>query len=266
MTTGALIFAYNNERVDYLALAQWSARNIKRHLNIPTAVVTDRPEAAAMPEFAHVVDETTQGGNHRYFHEYKHTLTWYNGNRLDAYRLSPWDQTLVLDADYIVASSALTTVLDSPRDFLAHRWAYDITGGDNFSANNFFGSYHMPMWWATVMMFRRGSEAEKIFATMNMIKCNWAHYCNLYKNTNNTYRNDHALSIALNLINGNNPNYPSIPWRMASSLPGTKIKQLDVDYYRLEYITPANLKKYILIRGQDLHAMEKQQLGEIVAG
>jgi hypothetical protein len=53
---------------------------------------------------------------------------------------------------------------------------------------------------------------------------------------------------------------------MASLMPGTKIKQLDVDYYRLEYTTPANLKKYILIRGQDLHAMEKQQLGEIIAG
>lgn len=266
MTTGALIFAYNNERVDYLALAQWSARNIQRHLNIPTAVVTDRPEAKTMPEFAKVVTEEVHSSNQRYFHEYKNSLSWHNENRMDAYRLSPWDQTLVLDADYIVASNALNTALESSRDFLAHRWAHDATDVNNFLANNFFGNYRMPMWWATVMMFRRSAEAEMIFSTMNMVKSNWEHYCKLYGNTNRTYRNDHALSIALNLINGNNPDYPSIPWSLASSLPGTRIKKLSQDCYRLDYTTPTKLNRYILLQGQDLHAMEKRQLGGIIAG
>lgn len=266
MTTGALIFAYNNEAVDYLSLAQWSARNIQRHLNIPTAVVTDRPEANDMPEFACVVNETTDNDNHRYFHEYRNTLTWYNGNRLDAYRLSPWDQTLVLDADYVVASNQLLTVLESSRDFLAHRWARDITGVSDFVGNNYFGNYRMPMWWATVMMFRRGAESQRIFATMNMIKQNWTHYRNLYSNNRRSFRNDHALSIALNLANGNNPNYPGIPWDLASMLPNTKIKQLDIDRYQIEYTLPDSRRKYIIIQNQDLHVMEKQQLGDIVAG
>lgn len=265
MTTGALIFAYNNSRVDYLAMAQWSAKNIQRHLGIPTAVVTDRIEAKSMPEFAQVINKPTQGSNYRYFHEYNKSLEWHNKNRMDAYQLSPWDQTLVLDADYIVASNTLSTVLESPRDFLAHRWAHDITGMNNFEANNFFGNYRMPMWWATVMMFRRGAEAETIFAIMNMVKLNWAHYCALYANTNSTYRNDHALSIALNLVNGNNPNYPSIPWSIASVLPGTRIKKISEDTYRLDYTTPTNLKRYILVQGQDLHTIEKRQMGAIIA-
>lgn len=266
MTTGALIFAYNNEEVDYLAMAQWSARNIQRHLNIPTAVVTDQPKAHSMPEFAHVVEESTAGNNFRYFHEYRNTLTWYNGNRLDAYRLSPWDQTLVLDADYIVASNTLCSVLASPRDFLAHRWACDITGQNDFVGNNFFGNYNMPMWWATVMMFRRSAEAEKIFAIMNMVKQNWTHYRHLYGNSRATYRNDHALSIALNLVNGNNPNYPGIPWRLASLMPGTTLAQIDTDCYRAEYTTPGGKRKYMIIQNQDVHVMEKQQLGDIIAG
>jgi hypothetical protein len=41
MTTGALIFAYNNEHIDYVAMAQWSAQNIERHLGIPTTIITD---------------------------------------------------------------------------------------------------------------------------------------------------------------------------------------------------------------------------------
>ena len=41
MTTGVLIFAFNNEHIDYLAMANWSAQNIRRHLNLPVAVVTN---------------------------------------------------------------------------------------------------------------------------------------------------------------------------------------------------------------------------------
>ena len=42
MNTGALIFAFNNQETDYVAMAVWSAQNIRRHLNIPTSIVTDR--------------------------------------------------------------------------------------------------------------------------------------------------------------------------------------------------------------------------------
>ena len=149
MTTGALIFAYNNEEVDYLAMAAWSAANIKRHLNIPVAVVTNAP-ADQYTCFAAVIHADTQADNYRYFHDYKKDVTWYNGNRMDAYNLSPWDQTLVLDADYVVASNSLQSVLDSKQDFLAHRLAYDATGLFDFDAHNYFGDYLMPMWWATV--------------------------------------------------------------------------------------------------------------------
>ena len=35
LTRGALIFAFNNEQTDYLAMAEWSANNIRKHLGIP---------------------------------------------------------------------------------------------------------------------------------------------------------------------------------------------------------------------------------------
>ena len=40
MTRGALIFAFNNEKTDYVAMARWSAERIRRHLDIPVAIVT----------------------------------------------------------------------------------------------------------------------------------------------------------------------------------------------------------------------------------
>lgn len=248
MTTGALIFARNNEHTDYVAMARWSAKNIQRHLGIPTHIVTD--------------DSRTDSGS-RHFSD-AGTVTWHNTNRMDAYRLSPWDRTLVLDADYVVASDQLHSVLDSNEDFLAHRWAYDVTGCNNFDGLNYFGDVGMPQWWATVMVFSKCKQAELIFDTMAMIRDNWTHYRNIYKISNATYRNDHALSIALLIVNGHILDYAGIPWQLASLTPGHQLTQLDQDTYRVDFVNSENKKKWIELR-QDFHAMGKQQLGEIVA-
>jgi hypothetical protein len=247
MTTGALIFARNNEEIDYVAMAHWSACNIKRHLGIPTHIVTDNAPNSNTRHFTDV-------GN----------VTWHNHNRMDAYRLSPWDRTLVLDADYVVASDQLTPVLEADQDFLAHRWAYDITGCNTFEGLNYFGNNHMPMWWATVMMFRRSRYAELIFSSMQMIRDNWTHYRNLYKNNSPTYRNDHALSIALGIVNGHILNHPGIPWALASLTPEHKLTQIAQDRYRVDFINTENRARWVELH-QDFHAMGKQQLGAIVA-
>jgi len=248
MTTGALIFARNNEQIDYEAMARWSARNIERHLGIPTHIVTD--------------DSRLDSGS-RYFVD-AGTVAWHNTNRMDAYRLSPWERTLVLDADYVVASDQLKSLLEVDQDFLAHRWAYDVTGRNDFTGLNWFGGNQMPMWWATVMMFRKSRQAELIFESMQMIRDNWNHYRALYKNSKTTYRNDHALSIALGIVNGHTVNHPGIPWALASLTPEHRLAQLDKDRYRVDFVNTQNKSRWIELR-QDFHAMGKQQLGAIVA-
>jgi hypothetical protein len=248
MTTGALIFARNNEQIDYEAMARWSARNIKRHLGIDTHIVTD-------------ATRTDSGSRH--FSD-AGTVTWHNTNRMDAYRLSPWDRTLVLDADYVVASDQLRGVLNCNADFLAHRWAYDVTGCNTFEGLNYFGDVRRPQWWATVMIFNKSKTAELIFDIMTMIRDNWTHYRHIYKNNTPTYRNDHALSIALLMANGHTLNHNSIPWRLASLTPEHKLTQLDQDRYRVEFVNGEGRTRWTELR-QDFHAMGKQQLGDIVA-
>ena len=263
MTTGALIFAFNNEQIDYVAMANWSARNIHRHLDIPVCVVTDK-EPTTPNVFDRVIIAAPVDAGQRYFSDYDSNVTWRNTNRMDAYTLSPWDQTLVLDADYVVASDQLRTVLNSRQDFVCHRWATDITGLRTFEDLNYFGNHRMPMWWATVMMFRRDTSAELLFEMMQMIRDNWTHYRNLYKNPVSTYRNDHALSIALNTLNGHTLCVDAIPGTLASLTPEHQLTQLDADSYRVDFLTPDKKARWITLT-QDFHAMGKQQLGAIVA-
>lgn len=248
MKTGALIFARNNEHIDYVAMARWSAKNIQRHLGIETHIVTDDSRLDAGTR--HFVDAGT--------------VTWHNTNRMDAYQLSPWDRTLVLDADYVVASDQLRGALDCTEDFLAHRWAYDVTASNNFAGLDYFGDAGMPMWWATVMIFNRSHRAQLIFDTMAMIRDNWNHYRNIYKINKSTYRNDYALSIALGVVNGHTTNHTSIPGKLATVLPEHQLTQTDQDQYRVAFNNAKNQPRWIELR-QDFHAMGKKHLGDIVA-
>ena len=263
MTTGALIFAFNNEHTDYIAMAAWSADRIHRHLDIPVAVITDCTDASRLAKFDHVIQADPASGGTRYFDDYKETVTWYNASRSDAYSLTPWDQTLLLDADYVVCGNELKMVLAASQEFMCHRLAWDITGITDFSALNYFGQHKMPMWWATVIMFRRGNTAQYIFDSMKMIKQNWKHYKDLYHITSSHYRNDYALSIALGIVSGHTLKVDNIPWTLASVLPEHEITQIDLDHFEIKYQDQSNLKR--MTWGMDFHAMGKKHLGDIIA-
>ena len=87
LTRGALIFAFNNEATDYISMAAWSAKNIRRHLNLPVAVVTDDPATAALCKFEHIIVTAADTGGSRHFADYNANVTWHNAGRINAYEL-----------------------------------------------------------------------------------------------------------------------------------------------------------------------------------
>jgi hypothetical protein len=184
---------------------------------------------------------------------------------MDVYNLSPYDETLVLDADYVVCSDQLNVLFDIPEDFLATRWAYDVTGLQTFNDLNWFGSNHMPMAWATVMRFNRGLLSKSVFDMMSMIRNNWQHYRDLYGISRSTYRNDHALSIALNTLHGHQGTWPSVPWSLATVVPDHRVECINDNTFKVCYKTSDNKLRHVIIADQDFHAMGKKHLGDIIA-
>lgn len=262
MTTGALIFAYNNDCFDYVRMAAWSAANIRRHLGIPVALVTDQPTDL---EFDRVIIHSSISEDRRWFSDIDQHVPWNNQARPESFDLSPWDRTLLLDADYVVASDQLRVLINDDRDqLLCHRWARDATGVNDFQGLNYFGAYQMPLYWATVMLFNRSKSSQHVFDCMKMIRANWTHYKNIYRDRSKTYRNDHALSIALNIVNGNQQNIAAIPWDLVTVLPECQLTQLDTDHYKVNFTKPDNRPAWVNIKGQDFHAMGKKALGDII--
>lgn len=268
MSIGALIFAYNNDDIDYVKMAAWSARNIATHLKIGTTVVTDNAEVAAKYEFEHVVVADREQGGVRHFADIGHNVPWFNRNRTDAYRLTPYDQTLVLDADYVVNCKDLSVILHADKDFMCHRESFDLSRGQLLDRLNVFGRHDFPMWWATVMLFRKSNMAQYIFDCMNMVRNNWSHYQNLYGFTNPNYRNDYALSIALGIVSGHTLSVDEIPWPLLTVLPEAKLSKLsvgnDIECYNIEYTDEEKRLKNLTFSNTDFHAMGKRHLGELI--
>lgn len=266
MTTGALIFAFDNEETDYVSMAAWSAQRIRKHLNIPTAIVTDvDPTDRRLGQVDRVISASAASGGTRYFEDYEKNVTWFNAGRVDAYSITPWEQTLVLDADYVVCGNDLNQVLNAPQEFMAFRQAYDVTDPVRDLLST-FGRNQFPMWWATVMMFRKSNTAQYIFDCMTMIRSNWQHYRELYGITEKNYRNDYALSIALGIVSGHTLKVDNIPWAIASVMPEVKLTrhQDSVEFWNIEY-TSKGSPKTISIAGQDFHAMGKKHLEAAIA-
>jgi len=263
MTTGALIFAFDTEHTRYLDMAAWCADRVRQFLDIPVAVVTNNPAAGNEAVFDHVIYTDPLGTNSRWFGDLEQHVTWHNGNRVDAYNLSPWDQTLVLDADFVINSEDLKAVLGSQQEFMCFRSAFNLARPEEEFLNT-FGKYQYPMYWATVMMFRKSNTAQYIFDAMQMIRENWKHYRDLYHIAQSAYRNDYALSIALGIVSGQTLKVDAIPWAMPSIVPESKLTLENDTFWNIEYEDAQGKLKTVSIVGLDFHAMGKRDLGAIV--
>ena len=267
MTTGALIFAFNNETTDYVKMAAWSAERVRHFLQIPVAVVTDLDAGdPRVSGFDRVITTHATTGGTRWFEDYAATVSWHNAGRTDACNLSPWDQTLVLDSDYVVSSNSLAKYFDAPQDFLAFREAYNLAD-PRAEFMSTFGRNRFPMWWATVMLFRKSPTAQYIFDCMTMIKSNWQHYRELYGISEKHYRNDYALSIALGIVSGHTLQVDSFPGSLASVMPDAELLRIspDPEFWELRYRNAQNKLHRFGWTGLDFHAMGKSYLEAIIA-
>jgi hypothetical protein len=230
------------------------------------AVVTDCVDVAKLASFDHVINIEPDSGGNRYFEDYKQTVTWHNASRTQAYRLSPWEQTLVLDADYVIASDGLKKFFTVDVNFLCYKNAYSVNQPSSqwLDGLNSFGNYRFPMWWATVMLFRKSQQAQVIFDCMTMIRQHWNHYIDLYQIKQRTYRNDFALSIALGIESAHTLSIPSFPEGLCSVLPDQELSKVAQDHYRVCFQDTHGRTKRVDLFEKDFHAMGKMHLGDIV--
>lgn len=210
---GVIVFAFNTTAVDYVSIADKSSRLIKHNLNLPVTIVTD-PDSNPKFDYDNIIRLTPDDGQVNYRGAINNqTVAWRNFGRYLAYELSPYDETILLDTDYLVLDNSLNTLFETDFDYKLMHHNVSTAGTDN----DIMGTLGLPFVWATVVLFRKSERAERLFNLVARIQRNYSYYRALYHITNQRFRNDFAFAIANNILSGYSLNeLASVPWSMLS--------------------------------------------------
>jgi len=272
MSRGVLIFAFNNTKLDYFKQATWVADRVEKFLGLPTTIVTDEVSVGNTITKHHIVFAEAIALSNRNFDISKENQVahWYNVNRFQAYDITPYDETIVIDSDYIVNSDQLNLLFDSLDNFLCHRAVYDVANKNSLDSYQTFGTTLFPHYWATVLFFRKGEWAKQIFDLITMVKDNYRFYSKLYKFLPKPFRNDYAVSIALAIAHGHRIDaIPTIPWLLPTAVTDIDVIQLSETEFELRYSKWARNKQRemrSIIKDHDFHCLNKQAMEKLIDG
>lgn len=195
-SSGILVFAFDTPDCSYTTIAERTIRLAKKHLKMHATIVVNDPSYRT-----HNFDDVRVVGNW-YRPNLKVNLrrtefvAWNNFGRWNAYNLSPYETTYLLDADYCVFSPGLASAQD--REFLCYKINNNVDG----QAEALMGKYSLPHVWATAIRFRKTEFSRDVFNLMQQVEEHWEYYRNLYNIEGSKFRNDYALTIALNVLGG----------------------------------------------------------------
>ena len=246
MSRGIVVFAFNTETVDYVQIADCTSQLASHYLNLPVTLITDH---AADPKFRYdnIITIDPQGDNFR-----DGNIQWRNFGRHYAYTLSPYQDTILLDCDYVVLDSSLTRLFDTEFDYKLMHHNTNYMG----AVYERMGETSLPFIWATVVLFRKSKKAELLFDLVGKIERNYDYYRALYNIREGNYRNDYAFAIANTILNGYNSNESQgIPWPMFTI--DERIDQLlyDDNFLYIKHDDDARV-----VARQNTHIMDKQYL------
>ena len=241
---GILILWSPSSQLNYERLAHLCGRLANWHLKVPI----------------HIAKITSEQKNFRTFRYPNGELEgteWNNIGRFDAYRISPFDETILIDSDYFVQCDTLANYFGSDHDFICHNRSWDISGNDVFRHDLYMTKNWFDMRWATVCYFKKSEHAERIFDAWRMVYENYAYYAELFGFSKAPFRNDFAMSIAHQICNGY-ANTATFDY----ALPALSSSDSVLDYangrwlLKYQYKESHNVVRYT----GDLHVMNKRSI------
>jgi hypothetical protein len=275
MTRGVLIFAQNNAEIDYAKISLFAAKRVKEYLDVPVSLITDsagwlkqsQPDAELV--FDQIIEIWSDTHQTKKFYDgslASKTLTWKNLSRSDCYHLSPYDETLVIDSDFIISSPTLKNIWNNQHDFLIYKDSYDLANWRDDRSFRYLNQHSIPFYWATAFYFKKTASTQAFFDLINNIKLNWNYYRLLYNIDSLVFRNDFAFSIAIHMM-GEDFAF-SLPGKMNYTLDRDIL--LDIDNSKLKFLVEK--KNYngeytaVKTSNLDIHVMNKYSLTRCIDG
>lgn len=266
MNKGCLLFAFNSPEYDYYKMAEFTAKRINNFLNLPVTVVTDSESVKQNTGYSFdktvIVDPITDN--------VRDQKIWINKGRYRAFELSPYDQTLLLDTDYLVNSGLLLKTFQLNTDFCCHDHTRFLLHEND--VQEYLSPYSYKTFWATVINFKKTKRTKHIFECLQMVQENYDHYNNIHGFLGGFYRNDYALTLAVRIADGHLSDKSNIiPWNLVHIGKNTKVHKTNLDFFDTNYAIMFDTwknnkikKEYVKVSNFDFHMMNKENFLEIV--
>lgn len=233
---GIVAFANNTSTTNYIDIAHKTLGVASKILDLPYTILSNN---------------LTRIDNYRYDIDTSQFVEWNNRSRYKAFELSPYEETLVIDADYLILNDNLNKIFDCDWDYILQRKSSALT--QEWPEN--MGPYSLPLVWATVFAFRKTKKSEMFFNLIKRIENNYEYYHSLFKIKERNYRNDFAFAMADYLLNGYSLNANSIPGDMLTV--DHVIDSITVKNNQL--VVKDNKQSFVLPR-TNIHIMSKAYL------
>jgi len=215
MSRGVVIHAYNNEQIDYALIALCNALLIRDHLQVPICLISDRGSLGWLRQqhgdivdrvFDQIMydDRSAIHGERRFSDtpSTSHMLPWYNTTRPDTYDLSPYTETLLIDADYLILDDTLNKVWGSRHEVMINRDIVSLNHGPTPTCERWLEETGIQLCWATCIYFRKSASAAMLFDLVKHVRQHYPYYSMIYGFPAKLYRNDYAFSIAVHMMSG----------------------------------------------------------------
>jgi len=286
MSQGICFFAYNNSQLDYVQLAILAATYARKFLKKDICLITDQAtidwaiesigEDVLLEYFDEIVvtpeSHQTSGNTRVHFDSpwSKFECDFKNSNKHRIYEYSPYDQTLLLDTDYIVQSDALSYVFDTDDAVLLHHDAMYVDCRPVHDNERMIHRLGIDMKWSTVVYFDKTQDlAKTFFDTWEHIAMQYEFYTLLYELPGDVFRTDYCVSIACHILNGMGSgshigDFVHGPLRNMSQKDDIVqiISSTEITY--LVNDAEENWKNVLAtIKDTDMHCMNKRSLGRM---
>lgn len=252
MSKGVVIVAFDsdtdqNNTLKYTELAKISAAQVRRHLKLPVAIVTDKPVDGF--DDVLIVDKPDSTIRHVQINKHHENYNWFNDYRRQLFYLTPYEQTLLIDADYFVQSDSFLRCFEYNDDFQIIGNVYDPTGRNSFDKYRLLPNRTIPQLWATAMYWNR--NAGSYFEYANNIADNYDYYAKVFEFSPAQYRNDMVFSIVGHML-------PTsiMPWKMW--MTGSDCKLVDANERGLKF----EFDNSVVRVNNDVHVLSKHLLFE----
>ena len=245
---GTLLFAFDNELVQYTKIALYNKRRIEKHYRHEVVIVSDKK----VDDTTIVIEADSALSNSRNYLELGNA-SFRNSNRCNALDLTPFDETILLDVDYFVNTPTINRIW-SGECLKVSRFAFDINNSFLPKDVLTISEDSLKMYWATIVCFSKDTLSKEFFKNWKEVVANYDLYKKLFS-LPNQLRNDFAITIALyKTLDYTQNSLVDLPVSIPTAFENTKVV-LQQDSFDVFLLSQSTVSIF-----SDLHIINKRSL------